>query len=105
VSQSLARSLDNLNTSYIDSLVLHSPLRSRADTLAVWRQFETAVDGGVVRQLGISNLYDPDTFRWLHENARHKPKVLQNRFYRDSGYDKVSRHPHTTHPRFTMSTT
>eukprot|EP00193_Tetraselmis_chui_P006449 CAMPEP_0177766546 /NCGR_PEP_ID=MMETSP0491_2-20121128/8578_1 /TAXON_ID=63592 /ORGANISM="Tetraselmis chuii, Strain PLY429" /LENGTH=259 /DNA_ID=CAMNT_0019282959 /DNA_START=104 /DNA_END=880 /DNA_ORIENTATION=- len=40
VSQSLARSLDNLNTSYIDSLVLHSPLRSRADTLAVWRQFE-----------------------------------------------------------------
>jgi len=91
VSQSLERSLANLGTDYIDSLVLHSPLGSRDDTLAVWRRFEAAVDDGSVRQLGISNLYSPAEFAWLHGAARHKPAVLQNRFYADTGYDKELR--------------
>lgn len=87
VEQSIQRSLQNLHTNYIDSLVLHSPLPSLNATLEVWRAFERAVDAGAVRQLGISNCYDLQTFRGLYEAARVKPKVLQNRFYAQSGYD------------------
>jgi diketogulonate reductase-like aldo/keto reductase len=51
VRQSLHRSLENLHTSYIDSLVLHSPLDTLEETLDVWRVFETFVDAGQVKQL------------------------------------------------------
>jgi len=87
VEQSIAKSLYNLGTSRIDSLVLHSPLPTLEETLEVWGVFEKAVDAGQVGQLGISNCYDPPTFKALYEKARIKPKILQNRFYKDSGYD------------------
>jgi len=87
VEQSIRRSLENLRTDRIDSLVLHSPLPTLEETLEVWGAFEDAVDSGAVGQLGISNCYDLDTFRALYERSRVKPKVLQNRFYKESGYD------------------
>mmetsp|Transcript_42291 Transcript_42291/g.111856 ORF Transcript_42291/g.111856 Transcript_42291/m.111856 type:complete len:326 (+) Transcript_42291:23-1000(+) len=86
VEQSIAKSLQNLRTSRIDSLLLHSPL-SLEQTLEVWAAFERAVDHGVVGQLGISNCYDFEFFQSLYQAARVKPAVLQNRFYADSGYD------------------
>ena len=89
--QSIARSLENLRTDRIDSLVLHSPLPSLAATLDVWRVFEEAADAGTVAQLGISNCYDAAFFASLYDAARVKPKVLQNRFYEKSGYDKELR--------------
>ncbi len=58
VAKSVAVSLSNLQSSYIDSLVLHSPLRTHEETMTVWRAFEDAVAAGQVRQLGISNCYD-----------------------------------------------
>jgi aryl-alcohol dehydrogenase-like predicted oxidoreductase len=58
VAKSVAVSLSNLQSSYIDSLVLHSPLRTHEETMTVWRAFEAAVASGQVRQLGISNCYD-----------------------------------------------
>lgn len=85
--QSIERSLQNLGTHRIDSLVLHSPLPTLDQTLAVWTVFERAVDAGKVGQLGISNCYEFETFKSLYERARIKPRVLQNRFYADSGYD------------------
>ena len=87
VRQSVAVSLENLRTDYIDSLVLHSPLPTVEQTMEVWREFETYVDAGTVRQLGISNCYDYQTFVSLYEMARIKPAVLQNRFYADSNFD------------------
>lgn len=87
VEQSIRRSLQNLCTDRIDSLVLHSPMESIDATLEVWAVFERAVAAGQVRQLGISNCYDPAFFKMLHARARVKPMVLQNRFYSDSGYD------------------
>lgn len=87
VEQSIARSLENLGTGYIDSLVLHSPLPTLDATLEAWGVFERAVDDGRVRQLGISNCYDAKFFVALYDSARIKPAVLQNRFYADSGYD------------------
>ena len=87
VMQSVQVSLRNLATTYIDSLVMHSPMRRMEDTILVWRQMEELVDAGVVRQIGISNCYDPKKFITIYNEARIKPSVLQNRFYPDSGFD------------------
>jgi diketogulonate reductase-like aldo/keto reductase len=87
VQNSLKVSLTNLQTQYLDSLVLHSPLDTLDDTLRVWRQFEDFVDSGKVLRLGISNCYDYHTFTSLYEQARIKPSILQNRFYKDSNFD------------------
>ncbi len=91
VKQSLAKSLENLKTDYIDSLVMHSPMRSYEETLRVWRVFESFVKEGKVRQLGLANCYDERTFFRLYEDSIIKPKVLQNRFYSQSGFDTVLR--------------
>jgi diketogulonate reductase-like aldo/keto reductase len=87
VAQSIEASLRNLRTSYIDCLVLHSPLRDMADMQEVWQAMEAAVGSGVVKQLGISNCYDLSVLEHLHRWASVKPAVVQNRFYADSGYD------------------
>jgi len=91
VRQSIQRSLKNLNTSQIDSLVMHSPMQSLSDTLRVWSVFEDAVDAGTVRELGICNCYDQSFFKELHAAARIKPSVLQNRFYKEAGFDTALR--------------
>ena len=91
VRQSCAVSLRQLETSYLDCLVLHSPLSSFAHTLEVWRAFEALVASGVVRELGISNCYEPSEFEALYRAAHVKPLVLQNRFYAQTGYDRELR--------------
>ena len=91
VEQSFACSETNLGAGHIDSLVLHSPMDSRSDTLTVWRAMERIHQAGRVRQLGISNCYDIDLFRWLLKTSAVKPAVLQNRFYEKTGYDKELR--------------
>lgn len=88
VFQSFECSLTNLRVSWLDSLVLHSPPRRHRDLMAVWRAFESLHDQGLVRQLGVSNCYDEAVFTRLFEQATVKPAVLQNRFYRKSGYDR-----------------
>jgi len=87
VRQSLVKSLHNLKTNYIDSLVMHGLEQSWEDSFIVWRTFESFVDEGKVGQIGISNCYEADAVRYLYENARIKPAVIQNRFYGDTGYD------------------
>lgn len=80
-------SLSNLHTTYLDSLVLHSPLDTIEETMQAWRTMESFVDEGKVKGLGISNCYDYTFFTTLYDMARIKPKVLQNRFYSDSNFD------------------
>lgn len=89
--QSLQTSLANLGTTYLDSWVLHSPLKTIEKTMTVWREFESAVAAGKVRFLGISNIYDLTMLRTLYEESTVKPKFVQNRFYRESNYDKELR--------------
>jgi diketogulonate reductase-like aldo/keto reductase len=91
VAQSLAVSLRNLQTDYVDSLLLHSPLANAEDTLQVWRAFEQLVDDGAVRQLGISNCYRPEALTALWDGARIKPAAIQNRFHAETGYDREMR--------------
>jgi diketogulonate reductase-like aldo/keto reductase len=88
VRQSLAVSLRNLGTDYLDCLVLHSALPSARQTLEAWRTMESMVDSREVRQLGISNCYRLEELEVLFQSARYKPAVVQNRFYADTGYDR-----------------
>lgn len=80
-------SLKNLDTSYIDSLVLHSPLKEMEDTLLVWETMESLVDDGIVKRIGLSNCYSLDDFQTIYRAAKHKPWILQNRFYAQSNFD------------------
>ncbi|CAB9503333.1 keto reductase family 1 member C1 homolog [Seminavis robusta] len=84
---SLETSLRNLKTDYLDSWVMHSPFQEFEDTMKAWRTMETYVDAGKVKGLGMSNCYDPELFATLYDMAKHKPKVLQNRFYAASNFD------------------
>ena len=87
VAQSIQVSLNNLQTDYLDGLVLHSPMPTLGQTCQVWSAMERHVRSGTVRQLGISNCYDLKTFETLYDFAEIKPAVIQNRFYAQTGYD------------------
>jgi diketogulonate reductase-like aldo/keto reductase len=87
VAQSVAVSLMNLQTDYLDCVLLHSPMPTMTQTQSAWRALEAFVDTGQVRQLGISNCYRLDDLKGLYEGARVKPAVVQNRFYADTNYD------------------
>ena len=91
VRQSFEASLRNLQTNYLDGLLLHSPLPAVAQTLQVWRAMEALFDAGGVRYLGISNCYRLEQLRALRDAARIKPVLVQNRFYADTGYDREIR--------------
>lgn len=91
VRQSHAASLANLRTDYLDCLIVHSPLSPFARMEEVWRALEALVDGGSVRALGISNCYELSTLERLWSVARIKPRMVQNRFYADTGYDQEIR--------------
>ncbi|KAK1812581.1 hypothetical protein LTR12_013068 [Friedmanniomyces endolithicus] len=75
---------------YIDCLVLHSPLPTQSQTFEAWQAMESFVPKHV-RTIGISNVYHLPILTALYEVASVKPTVVQNRFHRDTGYDKQIR--------------
>lgn len=87
VAQSFEASKKNLKVSYVDSLVLHSPLDTMDSLLMVWQAMESICRQGEAKQLGISNCYHLDTLKALYEKASIKPAVVQNRFYKQTHYD------------------
>jgi diketogulonate reductase-like aldo/keto reductase len=91
VHQSFQASLANLQTEYVDSLILHSPISPWDSLLEVWEAMEELVDSGEVRQLGISNCENLELLRLLYITAKRKPAVLQNRLYARTGYDNSLR--------------
>jgi diketogulonate reductase-like aldo/keto reductase len=91
VTQSFEVSKKNLRVSYVDSLVLHSPLENAESLMAVWKSMEHIHQQEGAKQLGISNCYDIEVLKLLYEEASVKPSVVQNRFYRQTDYDKELR--------------
>lgn len=91
VWQSFHTSLHNLKTTFLDCLILHSPLANYQDTLVVWQTMEQIVETGGIRQLGISNCYDAQLLEQLYQDVSIKPAVIQNRFYAQTGYDQTIR--------------
>lgn len=70
---------------YLDCLVLHSPLPTMAQTLEAWRAVETYVPHKI-RHVGISNV-PLGTLEQLYDAAEVKPAVVQNRFYPNTHFD------------------
>ena len=91
VYQSFEKSLKNLKTDYIDSYVMHSPMRTFEETLSVWKIFEEFVKEGKVKQIGISNIYSLKDLIKIYDSAEIKPAVIQNRFYSQTNFDKSIR--------------
>ena len=87
VAQSFETSQNNLQTDYVDSFVLHSPVAPYSRMMTVWRAMQQIYESGGARQLGISNCYQLELLQALTNDAEIKPAVVQNRFYRDTGYD------------------
>jgi diketogulonate reductase-like aldo/keto reductase len=90
VEQSFASSLDHLGTEIIDSYLLHGPtLRvglAPADWEA-WRAMEAIHDSGRARLLGISNV-TLEQLQFLCQQARVRPRIVQNRCYAVRGWDR-----------------
>lgn len=91
VIQSFEVSKKNLKVSYVDSLVLHSPLENIEKLLHVWQAMEYIYEQQETKLLGISNCYDLEVMKILYKNAFVKPAVVQNRFYRQTNYDRTLR--------------
>ena len=91
VAQSFEVSLGNLQTDYVDCLILHSPMVPHKSTQQAWQAMEAIHAAGGARQLGISNCYDFEVLQRLYADAAVKPAVLQNRFYPDNGFDAEQR--------------
>lgn len=70
---SIEESLKNLQTDYIDLLLIHQPF---GDYYGTYRAMEEAYKAGKVRAIGVSNFY-PDRFLDLHHFAEVKPVVNQ----------------------------
>jgi diketogulonate reductase-like aldo/keto reductase len=90
IHTSVASSLKNLrheaeDTSFVDCLLLHSPLPTVEKTLQAWTLLESYVPTRI-RSLGISNVTLP-VLQAICENAAVKPSVVQNRFYPQTRYD------------------
>ena len=77
----------SVDDTYIDTLVIHSPLRTMELTLEAWSALETYVPHRI-RNLGISNCSLP-VLRELIDSPqiKVKPAVVQNRFYKDTLFD------------------
>ncbi|MGB5750446.1 MAG: aldo/keto reductase [Desulfobacterales bacterium] len=92
VAQSFEASKKNLQTEYVDCLVLHSPMAHHSLLMKVWNAMEEIQRTGGAHHLGISNCYDTEVLRVLYADANVKPAVVQNRFYQETGYDADLRH-------------
>ena len=97
VAQSFATSQHNLQTDYVDGLILHSPYASHTKTFQAWHAMESIQQAGGARQLGISNCYDLTVLQALYKQAQVKPAIVQNRFYKETDYDVTLRHWCTAH--------
>jgi len=90
VEQSLVSSLDHLGTDVIDSYLLHGPCRHIGlgpDDWAAWRAMEAIHDSGRARMLGISNV-SLEQLQRLCDQARVKPRFVQNRCFAVDGWDR-----------------
>jgi len=92
IHTSVASSLKNLrhdpdddSNSYVDCLLLHSPLPTIEQTLQAWKILESYVPDKI-KTLGISNT-TLQVLQVIYESSIIKPSVVQNRFYPQTRYD------------------
>ena len=69
----IEKTLERLNTDYIDLLLLHQPA---GNYMYAYKQMEKAVKEGKVRSLGLAN-FDEKQMKEIMEECEIKPAVLQ----------------------------
>jgi diketogulonate reductase-like aldo/keto reductase len=93
VEESIKSTLAHFGTDYLDSFVLHGPSvrvgLGQADREA-WQSMEEQIAQGKAKSLGVSNV-SLDQLKLLWEFARVKPRVVQNRCYATTGWDRAVR--------------
>ena len=77
--------VESESDTYIDCLLLHSPLRTVEETIQGWGILEEFVPSRI-RSLGISNVSLP-VLQAIVTAAKVKPTMVQNRFYPETRYD------------------
>jgi len=90
VRQSFESSLDHLNTTYVDSYILHGPAASQGLNDAdweVWHAMENLQQSGSVKLLGVSNI-SFDQLELLVKKSEVKPAFVQNRCFARTQWDK-----------------
>jgi len=90
VEQSFASSLKHLGVERIDSYLLHGPTQRIGLTPAdweAWRAMEAIHDSGRAGLLGISNV-TLEQLQRLWQQARVRPRFVQNRCYAVQGWDR-----------------
>jgi diketogulonate reductase-like aldo/keto reductase len=93
VQQSFASSLEHLQTTYVDSYVLHGPSMRRGLTdedWQVWRAMEAVQASGRARRLGVSNV-SLEQLATLHQGSQVKPALVQNRCFAATAWDREVR--------------
>ena len=99
VEQSFTSSLSHLNSTYLDSYVLHGPSvrtgLAEADMQA-WLAMESLHSRGLVRLLGVSNV-SLAQLELLCSRANVPPRFVQNRCYVSTGWDRDVRQFCTEH--------
>lgn len=93
VETSFNRSLEHLQTDYVDSYLLHSPYGwpnlNDADW-EVWQAIVRIYESGQTKLIGISNV-NSKQLEALVEKAKIKPMIVQNRCFARQGWDKTVR--------------
>jgi diketogulonate reductase-like aldo/keto reductase len=93
VAQSMASSLEHLDTGYVDSFVLHGPSSGSewADTDAeVWEAMRKERDAGRTRLLGVSNV-SLSHLEQMAATGAEIPAFVQNRCYARLEWDREIR--------------
>jgi len=93
VEQSFTSSLGHLGVERVDSYLLHGPTSSAGltpDDWAAWRAMEAIHASGRARMLGVSN-FNLEQLQCLWQEARVRPRFVQNRCYAVRGWDRPVR--------------
>ena len=76
VREEIAKSLERLETDYIDLFLIHHPWDDRAQMVQVWRILEEYYENGVMKAIGVSN-FNEDQLELLFEEGTVRPAVNQ----------------------------
>jgi len=76
VHNAVTKSLEALNTDYIDIMLIHHPWENLDEILSVYRELELFVDQGKIKTLGVSN-FNEKQLGFLMTRARIKPAINQ----------------------------
>ena len=78
VRKLVQKQLKDLQVTYLDLYMLHSPISDAALQRDTWRALEELLKEGVIRAIGVSN-FDSIELEALSKDATVKPMVVQNK--------------------------